>query len=235
MYTIKETDYYIVQSNGVIVSKRTGRPLKYILDKRTYRLLLWWYEGVATKRCRKVCDVIAEYHLPNPRPDIYTEVFHKDGDPLNNDISNLQWYRGLRKSLLVHDLRRKRVEDKTEAFIEYCYQNPRSSMKKIAEEFYISVDKVEDLGDQLGVEVRKYRKPKGVIGAKEIQRIQYLYYIEGMTQERIGWFMTRSRDFVGKILRWETYPRYTKTREQLIEWRKKIEVKHGKKLPKARL
>ena len=40
---------------------------------------------------RRIHRMVAGTFIPNPKPDIYTDVNHKDGDKSNNEVSNLEW------------------------------------------------------------------------------------------------------------------------------------------------
>lgn len=75
-----------VSKNGVIKnfenSLRTTRP-----DKDGYRLVTLCLHGVKTTH--KVHRLVAEAFIPNPHG--YQTINHKDENPANNDVDNLEW------------------------------------------------------------------------------------------------------------------------------------------------
>ena len=89
-----EETHYRIRSNGEIISTEyqgKKRKIPHIMiggiDKDGYRLVTLTHNKV--KRTYRIHRLVAEYFIPNPfnKP----EVNHKDGNKLNNDISNLEW------------------------------------------------------------------------------------------------------------------------------------------------
>ena len=74
------------RTDGTIIGKR-GRPMKGHIDRCGYKEVLLSENG-RTNNAR-VHRLIAETFIPNP--DNLRDVNHKDGNKLNNDISNLEW------------------------------------------------------------------------------------------------------------------------------------------------
>lgn len=75
-------------SNGVILSKQSGKPMRTNDNNSGYPQLNMRNERGEVKSVR-VHRIIATTFLPNPNG--YREVNHKDEDKHNNDISNLEW------------------------------------------------------------------------------------------------------------------------------------------------
>lgn len=89
-----EISDYMIRSNGIVESfkvqsMKDGKPhLMYgNLDIDGYRIVNLTHKG--KKYTLKIHRLVAEAFIPNPfdKP----EVNHKDGDKLNNDVSNLEW------------------------------------------------------------------------------------------------------------------------------------------------
>ena len=74
------------RTDGVIIGKR-GRPMKGHIDHCGHREVLLSENGrTSTARVHRL---IAETFIPNPNN--LRDVNHKDGNKLNNDVSNLEW------------------------------------------------------------------------------------------------------------------------------------------------
>ncbi len=78
---------YKISSSGVIASIRTGNNLRPHKNKLGYIRVELWKSG--KRRSTGLHRVLAFAFIPNPenKPDIN----HKDGNPSNNDLSNLEW------------------------------------------------------------------------------------------------------------------------------------------------
>jgi len=78
---------YKIYENGVILSKKTGKPLKYRLNDKGYPCVSLSIDG-KNKFC-KVHRIIALAFIPNPEDKPC--VNHIDRDRENYDVSNLEW------------------------------------------------------------------------------------------------------------------------------------------------
>lgn len=77
--------YYTVHPAGVVNSRNTGRQLVGKVDRYGYRVLCLSLDcGV---KYIPVHRLVAICHLTG----IGSQINHKDGDKLNNDVSNLEW------------------------------------------------------------------------------------------------------------------------------------------------
>lgn len=82
--------FYEISNHGRFRNVKTGRILKPCING-------WGYYQIRTcidyvKRTFFVARLVAKAFVPNP--DNLPEVNHKDGDKLNNHISNLEWVSG---------------------------------------------------------------------------------------------------------------------------------------------
>ena len=66
---------------------RKGRILKTHIDKYGYERVMLYKDG--KQKLKQVHRLVAEAFLPNP--DNLPQVNHKDENPLNNVVSNLEW------------------------------------------------------------------------------------------------------------------------------------------------
>lgn len=94
MKQYKDYSNYTVQSDGIIISHYSNKPLnisKYKKNKQSNKVI---YPRVRLSKNGKakwyaLHRIIAECYLDNPNN--LPHVNHKDGDRLNNDVSNLEW------------------------------------------------------------------------------------------------------------------------------------------------
>lgn len=78
---------YEVSSLGNIRSKRTGKILKLSVNTKGRTKITLNYFG--TKRTFEVHRLVAKVFIPNP--DNLPCINHKDENPLNNRVENLEW------------------------------------------------------------------------------------------------------------------------------------------------
>lgn len=79
--------YYSVSNLGNIYSKRNDIILKKRHDKKGYEYITLNHDGV--KKSYQVHRLVAKLFIPNPNN--YPIVNHKDENPSNNSVDNLEW------------------------------------------------------------------------------------------------------------------------------------------------
>lgn len=85
---IKDTDgLYLVSDDGKVFSVRSNRLLKPQLSNVGYWRVELNIDGEAKKYA--IHRLVAEAFIPNPNN--YPIINHKDEDPTNNHVSNLEW------------------------------------------------------------------------------------------------------------------------------------------------
>lgn len=85
--------YFKISSFGRLFSKRSNKILKQNIrkDKRVTVATIIGGRGGKTK-CFKIHRLVAEAFIPNPENK--PQVNHKDGNPSNNFLDNLEWVSG---------------------------------------------------------------------------------------------------------------------------------------------
>lgn len=83
---IKDFENYSISSDGIVVNEKRGKKLKPSIVKGYYRLTL---SKNNKKYNRQVHRLVAEAFIPNPYN--LPCVNHKDENPLNNCVDNLEW------------------------------------------------------------------------------------------------------------------------------------------------
>lgn len=84
-------DYIFVNEDGHIYNKKTGKQLNEIVHTTSGLLCVSIKTDGSGWHQRYIHRLIAEKYVPNPEPEIKTNVIHLDGDPTNNVPSNLKW------------------------------------------------------------------------------------------------------------------------------------------------
>ena len=78
---------YMVDTNGVIYNKN-GTVKKYSINNKGYAIVNFYVNNKRTGLA--IHTIVAKQFIPNS--DAYkTQVNHKDGNKLNNEVSNLEW------------------------------------------------------------------------------------------------------------------------------------------------
>lgn len=91
MKSIPHNKAYKITKDGTIFSKRFNRPMKSFTDRAGYvRVGLSVADGTKTKtKYYLVHRLVAETYIRNPKG--LPIINHKDNNPSNNNVSNLEW------------------------------------------------------------------------------------------------------------------------------------------------
>ena len=87
---------YFVTEDGRIFSSYTNRELKSHIDRKGYKRITLR----VVNRSIFIHRLVAETYIPNPNNK--PEINHKDRNPLNNNLSNLEWV--THKENILHKL-----------------------------------------------------------------------------------------------------------------------------------
>ena len=80
--------FYKIDTNGIVYSMKTGKPLKTIM--RGSYLHVAFYEN-KNKKYAAVHRLVANTFIPKPDPNCWYWVNHIDGEKTNNRVENLEW------------------------------------------------------------------------------------------------------------------------------------------------
>jgi hypothetical protein len=80
---------YLIYPDGRVQNKKTGIFKKTSIGKRGYETVSLYKNN--KEKTFTIHRLIAQYYIPNPNPNEYKQVDHKDEDKTNNEISNLRW------------------------------------------------------------------------------------------------------------------------------------------------
>lgn len=84
---IKNYENYVIYDNGDVVNEQANRFLRGKIKLNGYKVYTLSKNNI--KQDFYAHRLVAEYFIPNP--DNLPVVNHKDGNKLNNDVSNLEW------------------------------------------------------------------------------------------------------------------------------------------------
>lgn len=129
---------YEITKEGQIISLKYGKrkEVKGYLDKYGYRRVLLHIDGKRVKFF--VHRLVAETYIPNPKN--LPQVNHKDGNKLNNNVSNLEWVTP--KENIEHAIKiglkkpKGKISEKEVKEIKKLFG--QISMKEIAEMYNVS-------------------------------------------------------------------------------------------------
>lgn len=128
-------DLFAITKDGKLWSKRTNRFLKQTISKTGYYTVATKIGGRGgVTKCFKIHRLVCEAY--NDNPDNKPFVNHKDGNKLNNHISNLEWctssennkhsydtkLRDIKSGIDVFNskLSREQIEEIRSLYIPYC-------------------------------------------------------------------------------------------------------------------
>ena len=112
MKQFRETKYWVTEDGRVLFDQRRERKLQHVNGALQVMISM---DGVTTFHF--VNRLVAEVYLPNP--ENYRFVNHKDGDKMNNHVSNLEWVEKRVRRYLPHY--RKELTDEQVKFIRENY------------------------------------------------------------------------------------------------------------------
>lgn len=90
---------YTVYDTGDVINETTGKKLQGKIRHNGYRVYTFSKNGI--KKEIYAQRLVAELFIDNP--DNYPVVNHKDGNKLNNDVSNLEWVTYAENAKHAHD------------------------------------------------------------------------------------------------------------------------------------
>lgn len=141
---------YNITEDGQVFSMRNCRFSSLIKQKRNksekYDMTVKLYKSDGSKKAYGVLvhRLVAEAFIPNP--DNKPEVNHKDGNPSNNNVDNLEW--------MTH------VENAEHAAKNYLYtgQQKKVLMRRQVSDEPIEYRSMQEAADKLGMKARNANK-----------------------------------------------------------------------------
>lgn len=185
---------YIIYSNGEVFSKLTNKFLSFGKDKRGYCLVNLKHNIPNRKNkylVQKVHRLVAKAFIPNP--DNLPEVNHKDGNKLNNDVSNLEWVttkqnieHAIKNNLYVNQKKRK-LNDLSNLLADFLSE--KYSISELEDKYNwhtsrgITGNYLKEYAESVGLldeylKVKSNLPNKRLIKAAEVHRKPVLQYTE---------------------------------------------------------
>jgi len=139
-------DNFEISNTGQIRNLKTGNILKPNINKSGYYVVLLSMGHRGKVKSIRVHKALAETFIPNPNPDLFNIVHHKDANKLNYNLDNLEWTT-CKQNILYHlenayknneraNNRRLTVSDVR--FIREDYKQHNHSMLELSRMFNIS-------------------------------------------------------------------------------------------------
>lgn len=88
---IEDFPRYLINSKGEIYSVFSDRLLEINVNTKGYAFVILRDTKQGVNKTKEIHRLVAKYFLENPNPAEFIQVNHKDENPLNNDVSNLEW------------------------------------------------------------------------------------------------------------------------------------------------
>lgn len=123
MKPLKENKNYLISTDGDVFSLKSNSFISPHILKIGYRVFDYNFFG--KRKVKYVHRAVAELYLKNP--DNKKEVNHKDGNKLNNSLSNLEWCTHRENILHAHKIGLCKTTDKQR---ENARQMGKSHSKK---------------------------------------------------------------------------------------------------------
>lgn len=152
---IKNYEDYLVNENGDVFSKKNNKLLKPRESKNGYLKITLYKNG----KCKtfSIHRLVALAHLNNPNN--YPVINHKDGNKLNNNISNLEWCTVSQNIKHAFDnglcetcraASRQNCKNAHEARIKHLDEN----LKELFDEIFIRKSKTKDISKKFNFSER---------------------------------------------------------------------------------
>lgn len=110
---VRSLDREVKHKNGTVHTAK-GRVLSQALDGHGYPFV--WMQVKESRIERHVHRLVALAFVENPKPDEYDVVNHKDENPRNNKVDNLEWCTH-KYNLLYGTARERGAKNKCKPFI----------------------------------------------------------------------------------------------------------------------
>lgn len=134
---------YTITENGDVINKHNNRHVKPRANNKGY---------LRVSICGKMYFVhrlVAQTYIPNP--DNKSQVNHKDGNKLNNNVSNLEWVSNSenKKHAIDHGLIPKGEECSwaklSREDVMYIRNRTNESISELAQKFNVSRNTIQDV------------------------------------------------------------------------------------------
>lgn len=147
MKKINNNKYYYITSDGKVYSDFGGK-----LKRLKTQINNDGYEKIKlNKKIYSVHRLVGEYYIENPNN--YPQINHKDGNKINNDISNLEWCTNAHNQLHAweyglqptrHAINRALTQKQADE-IRYKYITTNTSQRKLAKEYNVAKTTIADI------------------------------------------------------------------------------------------